>query len=66
MKAATVTAATKSGRFKTYRIERTSLTERQLVECDIEGDKVVAVKKHEPDLGRIVVAKFLELLMKAE
>lgn len=51
---------------KAYRLDRTSLTERQIVEYDIQDGNIVAVKEHEPDLGRIVIGKFIGLLASEE
>jgi hypothetical protein len=51
---------------KTYRLVRTSLTERQIVEFDIQDGVVIATKEHEPDLGRIVLGKFFTILSQGE
>ena len=55
---------TSAGTTKAYRLDRVSLTERQLVEfeIDVESGKVMHEIRHEPDIGRIVISKFLDLL----
>ncbi len=47
---------------KTYEMRNISLTERQIIEYDIQDNKVVATKEHDPDLGHIVVGKLIMLL----
>lgn len=53
-------------RYSTYKLLRTSITERQICEVIIEGSKVVEVIAHEPDVGSIVIGKFMAKLWQDE
>jgi hypothetical protein len=53
-------------KFTAYQMLKISPTERQVIELEITGDKITSVKAHEPDLSRIVLAKFMQNLFKED